>query len=430
MNTLRPRRSHNRKLRLLSTSAVAVALATYAAACSDDGTGGLFGPTGDGTPSRAYGVWTPGPGDTCTAADHNRYAAVGPDGKLYPTWHPPVDPSGCTFGHEHGRDPRGSSLYRVSGPILFGYANEQLDVHDPGGMRHEDHVGHKIEWEDDVELGFNSDVADALLEIRCDVLAKLHQGTHSKDAFTNNVHELVYHVRCSEGTRFGITMLTAIGEGGEFVRRCADETHVHVGTPTPTNSPDGGGKRRLPDRSCVEQFMLVPEGERSSFGQALRESWQLSDRIRTVDGRRLVSFNPYFNVNLPSRFHDPADPDLVGRPIDVCYEVMADGRAARGGPCDDSTGEGTVAGVTYDDPRSLFNGVARDMDINNITVSNLDGPEVWYTDPYGKNARTEPFPGSIRQFIARVESPIEVGNNGPVIGRNRDYGGPGVHAPN
>ena len=416
-----------RGLRTLSTIAMGGALATWAA-CTDDGT--LFGPGGSGPPSRAYGAWTPGPGDTCTVADHNRYSALGPDGKLYPTWHPPVDPAtGCTFGHEHGRDPRGSSLYGEAGPILFGYANEQLDVHDPNGMRHEDHVGHKIEWENDVTLGFNSEVADALLEIRCDILAKLHQGSHSKDAFTNNVHELVYHVQCSEGTRFGITMLTAIGEGGEFVRRC-QETHIAAGSPTPLNSPDGGGKRRIPDRSCVEQFMLVPDGERSSFGQALRESWEVSDQVRTENGRRLVSFNPYFNVALPSRFHDPAAPDLVGRPIDVCYEVTPDGRSASGGPCDDSTSDGQVAGVTYDDPRSVFNGVVRDMDINNITVSNLEGPETWYTDPYGKNARTGPFPGSIRQYIARVESPIEVGNDGPVIGRDRDYGGPGVHAPN
>ncbi|PYP91516.1 MAG: hypothetical protein DMD34_15770, partial [Gemmatimonadetes bacterium] len=105
---------------------------------------------GGGTPvgnAQSNGLWTPGPRDDCTAAIHNSYSVVGPDGKLYPTWHPPVDPvTGCSFGHDHGRDPRGSALYAAVGPIPFGYANEQLDVYDPANPRHEDHFGHKIEW--------------------------------------------------------------------------------------------------------------------------------------------------------------------------------------------------------------------------------------------------------------------------------------------
>ena len=76
---------------------------------------------GGGTPvgnAQSYGLWTPGPRDDCTAAIHNSYSVVGPDGKLYPTWHPPVDPvTGCSFGHDHGRDPRGSALYAAVGPI-------------------------------------------------------------------------------------------------------------------------------------------------------------------------------------------------------------------------------------------------------------------------------------------------------------------------
>src|SRR5215510_4644526 len=75
-------------------------------ACQDDRIASFEGgePIGD---SRAFTLWVPGPNDTCTPEVHNRYMAVGPDGLRYPTWHPPTDPSGCTFGHEHGRDPRG-----------------------------------------------------------------------------------------------------------------------------------------------------------------------------------------------------------------------------------------------------------------------------------------------------------------------------------
>ena len=108
-----------------------------------------FTTPGGGTPTgfaASYGIWTPGPRDDCTAEIHNKYSVVGPDGKLYPTWHPPIDPvTGCSFGHDHGRDPRGSALYAFVGPIPFGYANEQLDAYDPANPRHEDHFGHKIE---------------------------------------------------------------------------------------------------------------------------------------------------------------------------------------------------------------------------------------------------------------------------------------------
>jgi len=103
--------------------------------------------------SAAMGRWEPTSFDTCSKEIHDAWSTVGPDGKLYPTWHPPVDPlTGCTFGHEHGRDPRQSDLYRELGPIPFGYANEYLTASGFVGERHEDHVGHKIEWENDIEM--------------------------------------------------------------------------------------------------------------------------------------------------------------------------------------------------------------------------------------------------------------------------------------
>jgi hypothetical protein len=387
-------------------------------------------PPPSGELSVAYGRWQPGPFDTCSTQDHDDYATVGPDGKLYPTWHPPLDEvTGCSFGHEHGRDPRGSAISDDVGAIPFGYANERLDVWDPLTSRHEDHVGHKVEWENDVSMRFPGP-ASAVFEVRCNVFAKLHQGSHSKDAFTNNVHELAYHARCDDGTALSFTVLTAIGQPGEFVRSCDSDVHVTVGPPSPLNSPAGGGKRLIPDRTCIDRHMLVEEGERSNFGRALRESWQLSQRLRRADGKTLVSINPYFNVFRPSRYFDPVAPNGVGRPIDDCYAVL-DGRRARGGDCEDSTGGGQLQGLQFDDPRSSFNGVSRDFDINSIRIVNPEGPVIWYTDPFGQNAQTEPFPGAIKQFIAMIDNTHGGANmSGPSIGRDRNHGGPGVHAPN
>ncbi len=378
--------------------------------------------------SIAYGLWTPGPNDTCTKEQHDAYAVVGPDGKLYPTWHPPTGPGGCTFGHEHGRDPSGSNLNHDVGPIPFGYANEQLETWDPANPRREDHFGHKMEWENDVQLHFGSAPADQLFDIRCDMLVKMHQGTHSKDAFTNNVHEIAYHIRCSDGTELHVTKMVAIGTPGEFRSTCTDSTIV-VGPPTPLNSPDGGGVRIIPSRACADR-LLVPAGQNSDWG-LLHESWQMSESWRAEDGHGLAFINPYFQAFLPSRFYDPSAPNVTGRPIDVCYWVGPNGERARGGPCESSTANGTVPGVTFNDPRSAFDGARRQFDINSTVISNREGPTVWYTDPYGRHGRTEPFPGSVRQYIAQIDNDLNnIFPSGPGIGRNRPYTGQGVHSPN
>jgi hypothetical protein len=71
------------------------------------------------------------------------------------------------------------------------------------------------------------------------------------------------------------------------------------------------------------------------------------------------------------------------------------------------------------------------MDINSIRIRNAEGPLVWFTDPFGRHGRPEPFPGSIRQVIARMSNDLgDLNPAGPGIGRNRPYGSLGVHAPN
>jgi hypothetical protein len=404
--------------------AVLVVALAASTACSGD----QFVDPGSAPASRAFGLWSPGAFDSCTKEQHDAYAVLGPDGKVYPTWHPPTGPGGCSFGHEHGRDPSGSDLYGDTDGLPFGVANEMLALSDPANPRDEDHFGHKVEWENDIELEFRG-AGSAIFSVTCDVLTKFHQGTHSKDAFTNNVHELVYHLRCDNGARLGITMLTAIGRPGEFVRSCDRDVRVQAGAPTPANSPEGGGFRAIPDRACIEQHLLVPEGQHSNFG-ALHETWETSNLVRRADGHVLAHFNPYFQVRLPSRFHDPALAPVVGRPIDVCYEVTTSGERASGGPCDRSTGEGQTAGVTFDDPRSEFDGADHFVDINANNLANAGGPDVWYTDAYGRQGRPEPFPGSLRQRIASVDNDIGVDVNGPTIGDDRSYGGSGVRAPN
>ncbi len=230
---------------------------------------------------------------------------MGPDNKNYPTWHPPsaVDPAtgrSCTFGHEHGRDPSGSKLLtdlqRIYGGVLFGHGNEQLDVHNQAkgitnGMRHEDHVGHKIEWENNVRLSESVNVGGSsrrYFNVTCDFLMKVHQGTHSQDAFTNNMHELVYAMQCNDGpngsigTKTIVTKMVLFGRPGTFSEggfAGGFKTIAVPAAPSPLNSPNGpsGTLRSLPTIGRVRQSIWVRPGQWSQFslgsvrGLGLRE---------------------------------------------------------------------------------------------------------------------------------------------------------------
>ena len=82
------------------------------------------------------GNTTPVAGRPCPQWVHDQYVTTGPDGKMYATWHPPVDPQfGCVFGHEHGADPRTSRAN--ADPPAFGYAAAQMGMVEP-------HVGYKV----------------------------------------------------------------------------------------------------------------------------------------------------------------------------------------------------------------------------------------------------------------------------------------------
>ena len=386
-----------------------------------------------GTNSHAVGLWRPGAFDSCSEAVHDRYAVIGPDGRRYPTWHPPVDPAtGCTFGHEHGRDPSGSALWSEIRAIPFGYAAEQAMAWSPEGMRHEDHVGHKIEWENDVQLHFSRDGARIPFDVRCDWLTSFHQGTHSPDALTNNTHELHYHVRCTDGTRLHARLMARVGPLGRFERGCDKGTFVDARLTPQAGQTTGRGTRLIPDRTCADTHILVASGAWSGFSGGLYENWSTANYLRTADGRELAYFDPGFAIFNPSRYADPAHPTRVQRTMDLCYERIGSGaseRRARGGPCDWGTDGGALR-LTWDDPRSPFNGTHREVYFNQTSLDNAGGPTVWYTDPVGGNASPTPFRGAIRQLLGAVHNRRPWPLESQAVGADRPYAARGVRAPN
>jgi hemolysin type calcium-binding protein len=395
--------------------------------------------------------WTPTPYDTCPKSLHDRYSVVGPDGKLYPTWHPPevTDPATgetCSFGHEHGANPAGSDIFgwvssRLSAPgfedragIPFGYGNEELTAYaasNPGvATRFEDHVGHKIDWVNDVDLldadgRYVRDSGGARID--CDYLFKVHQGSHSADATTNNVHELVFAARCSDGTELLTTTMARFGSPNTYSSSCSPGTAVQTGTSSPY--PAGGGIRLIPNRACLEEYVLVPPAQtnRRSDLWALYENWQLESELTTASGSVVASFDPWFAVRNPSRYAWPGTG--IGRTLDAAWETdPGDGGVANAPPWTEAQAEDPFE---YRDPRSPFDGAQRDFYIHDVEVRNEGGSRNVWTDPYGGNASATPFPGAICQIVSPTDNSGQPELKRRLFGRDEDFGaGNGVHAPN
>lgn len=424
-------------VKILALSAcLVIACATPAPIVSDTGGPQIPGPPPPPPPpetpspplppggvSRAYGLWTPGEHDTCTKAQHDAYSVIGPDGKLYPTWHPPVDPSGCTFGHEHGKDPHGSALYATVGDIPFGYANEQLLDFDGQLPRHEDHVGHKIEWVNGLQFIPGSQGGEAKT---CDTMLKLHQGTHSPDAFTNNVHELAYHLSCTDGTVMHITMMASLGNGGSFLQTCTGETvRIEAGMPTPPDSPGGSDTRQIPTRACIDKFITGVQQYGASYSKALSEVWPVSLVVTRADGSRIAQFATYNNIKNVSRYYDQGVTGHSAHSLDICWETddSTDGRTQ--GDCKAVRAMGLR---DWTSPSSPFTGTDRSVRWNQIGLMNAGQPTTYYTDPFGRNGQATPFKGSIKQVFSAITN-----DGGKVYAPGNfgaDYTAPGVHAPN
>jgi hypothetical protein len=254
---------------------------------------------------------------------------------------------------------------------------------------------------------------------------KIHQGTHSPDAFSMNLHELVYFVQCDDGTKIAATTMVAFGKPGEFGARFGT---VVVGTMHPVNYPSGGGGREISDRRNVEATIFKPAGQWSDFSLGFYEDWISANYFRTADGRQIAYYDPHFAVFNPSRYYYPGAPNSVGYAVDTCYEEPSPGLRARGGSCD--LVKDIYPAVKRDDPRSPFRGDRREFYFNQTWLGNAGGPQHWYTDPFGGNASPTRFPGSIQQFVAPINNERGFWLESQAFGKERNYGGNGVHAPN
>jgi len=371
-------------------------------------------PANDPTP-----LGTSSSGEDCRDM-HDRYWVKGDDGLAYHTWHPSaVD--GCVFRHEHGDDAATSDIINyAAGYPPFGFVMEQQ--HAGSSMpRHEDHFGHKIVVANNIKLaiGTSTNTNDTLYDagITCDWLSKIHQGSHSSDALTNNTHEYFLNMKCNdtqqqEPTEFSVKIMadwgqankvTFIGSGG-FVNIEPVETLVTSyltfpwnGAPDPITPPTMASP---PNPNGAREFTSISNLQWKNWSQVTQpELWQ-QDEVSVQTPVGSITFAPYYVVKNPSRLL--RSDFTLQRTVDLCYDN--NGTRLQGDFC--SILPVSYPGADYwKSAASPFNGSMRAVNFKAVEVSNANGPAEFCTDPFGQNASSAPCSGNqIKQKSASIRN--------------------------
>jgi hypothetical protein len=325
--------------------------------------------------SIAMGQWSPNPKwDTCTKEQHDSYNIVGPDGKIYPTWHPLKGPNGCNFGHEHGVDPR---LSRADSSMpAFGYAAAQM------GML-EAHAGFKVHYANrgDIMDPVEGDIAQG------DMRLVFHMGTAGVKRYTEQFHSLEYDMVLPDGSYARVQGLADTGNG--------------TGSAC-TNPRDGG--RDFSTVGCDDSYEIwAPEFQVWSPSDPFKARMQ----SRFWTGPGIAAFDPIttrdpndntrilysLNYYIPGSTVDPTSTDAIN---------VWDG------------GTGGFAGCR----REFYNG----GDWANTGKANLS--TIYYTDVYGKIISNTPQPGLLKQEISQISRSVDLKKKVQHNCAN------GIHAPN
>jgi hypothetical protein len=402
------------------------------------------GLTGDGVVTSLSDVERFNPlSSECSPQIHGKYWVVGPNNNVYNTWHPVKDlVTQCVFGHEHGENPTvfsGTSttnpMWKRSGGLPFGYVTEQI----PNAPRHEDHVGHKVtSVEYEAALGesqngsnrANRDTEFSTEEvfatgIRCQFLSKIHMGTHSKDAFANNMHEYFVNVSCSKNGQtsidFSVKELAEFGNPNKFESSCfisGDRIN-----PLWVTAKESAQVTRPPHGDWAGN-LDTPTGSReiqceSQFNQQW-ELWVPGGRM-VVPGGGSIDFGSYYAVFDPIRVHigegHPGSPNF--KTYDATVRVAKDA-CADAVPRARALFQRTLARTCT--VAAYANGTDRGISFKHFAVNNPTPSVTFYTDPYGITASTTATATEmIPQYAAKgAVSWLNADANGRYIGGSID----------
>ena len=334
-------------------------------------------PTATSLPPTATdtGGANPPSGNYCSDAVHNSYVATGPDGKLYPTWHPPVDPaSGCTFDHEHGDNPNGNPALQGRN-VVFCYLANFTDVCMP-------HSGYKVfAWS-------NISHYNAPAHSGASVVMVLHQGTSGAGRFTTVFHDIeIHYSHPSDGREAHIYMLAPFGD--LLVGCGANDPNMDLRL-SQANAP---GARQVSADKCFDNPNIP------------YEDWITALYIgKNSQGAWKAYMDPHFAIFNPNTY------------------CIVQGNSCVLGFSDERAGTGA-------DPNSAdswFKGDKREAYLNQVWINNAGGSTTIWTDAYGNLV---PAGQGIPQYIASVnQQPL---TNSAAFGADNNHDPAGaVHAPN
>ena len=366
-------------------------------------------------PSHAIGVWSPGPLDTCPAELHDSYSVVGPDGKLYPTWHPPrvIEPGDRRALHVR---PRARTRPGGLRPLRLGRAQARRPgARGRGGhpVRPRRRVARRLRGGEpghaDPPRGPRRPQDRVAERRRARARARPRAGAPRRHLRLPHQdppgHALAGRPRQQ---RPRAALRGPLRRRHQADRRQAGDLRRpqrvrprlrqddrRSGAGTSHAFPSGGGVRLIPDRACVEEHVLV--GGRASTRCSRAGSTRTGSPPTTCErraARQLAYFDPHFAVFNPSRFAAETAGQLE-RTIDVCWETEP-GRRRRPGAAPATRRPARARSrprcPSTIRPRRSTAPRARSTSTR-PTVDNGGGPRRWWTDPYGGNASREPLPG-------------------------------------
>jgi hypothetical protein len=150
-----------------------------------------------------FGVVDPSILGTCSAAAHDAHVVdIGHPTKLFRTWHPQTDPTGCIYGHEHGQDPKTMRDAEISSvPVAFGVVGEAHKTPAEPNGHEEPHEGFKV---------FIANVGDVNDEGRVNRVfsrSVFHMGTGGPRRFEQRFHSAMIRLIHPE---FGLKAFTQL----------------------------------------------------------------------------------------------------------------------------------------------------------------------------------------------------------------------------
>jgi hypothetical protein len=313
----------------------------------------LFAET-DGSPSSAPSVpagrATLQPNQPCPQWVHDQYVTTGPDGRLYPTWHPQIDPVyWCYFEHEHGSDP---DLFVDGYRPPYGYASTQAEAK-PGLSSNflcdveTVNAAANIVLSPEPHVGFKSYVFSDGTGYRW--LMTHHFGTASLKRACVRFHTMDIAV-AEESTGELLADLHFMGDFGKSVAASADASDAPL---TPSDCPDQAALADAYGTSGVRKIQVASR-DRSGY-----EPWR-------IDGRGNILGLNTADLTFATRGN-----------VVICDELVCDQPVETGH-------EGEFRFLTFHEGFALVAGANTGQ---------------FYTDAYGKTLMQAGQAGAVRQYI-------------------------------